>query len=357
MRRDLPAFLLSAAALVLVACGGGKTIVAPKPENPKAVADTDAGPPLRGTVTKSGDTLELRECGAAAEHPMAVGDPSGELAKAYAALATPKGDSLDVELRGAQSADGASFAMTELVRARVLHGGASCERPVFDGDYLVNGNEPFWTVEIKPDGIVYRSPEVPKGRAYPYAMTRTETGASVYATRIDKPQVSTLEISLEPGRCVDSMSGEIRSVKGHVALDGRKLEGCAAAGIPRGGFGDAPLDELNRFAGSYPDEATLWGSPSIKPRLDALLGAKAKIFLENMQVRSPVKRDAGIFYVTGNKAHQGGVDNAIFVADPDSDTIVVVLFVNGVREDFAEGGRDVPFPAEVKKTIEGLEHR
>jgi hypothetical protein len=48
------------------------------------------------------------------------------------------------------------------------------------------------------------------------------------------------------------------------------------------------------------------------------------------------------------------LDNAIFLADPASDTIEVILFKNRSRRDFKEGGRDVALPADVDAAIDNL---
>jgi hypothetical protein len=80
-------------------------------------------------------------------------------------------------------------------------------------------------------------------------------------------------------------------------------------------------------------------------------------FLENMQVPSPLMSDAGLFYVTGNKSHQGGSDAAAFVADPAADSISVILFAHGARRDFKEGGRETALPAEVVAMIGKMEKK
>ena len=64
---------------------------------------------------------------------------------------------------------------------------------------------------------------------------------------------------------------------------------------------------------------------------------------------------AGAFYATANKQHQGGLDNAVFLADPASDTIEIVLLTHGLRQDFKEGGREVALPSEVLKAIGNME--
>ena len=351
-------FLFMAIPLVLplAACGGEKSGTAPA-ERPAAQAAGESSSigPVRGVVTTSGAVTTFRECGAPTDGAMTLDDPRGELAKAFASLEAKPADGIYVEVDGAPAADGKTLVWTRLLRARALREGIACDAPVFEGEFVANGNEPFWAIEIRENDIVYRSPELPKGRTYPYAFTRTATGSVVYATKTDGPVVSTLEIAFEPARCVDSMSGELRSFKAHVTLDGLELSGCGLAGVPRGEFGNAPLDELNRFTGAYPHTVNLWDNPVIQKRLEVLLGTALKTFLEHMKVQSPLMKDGGVFYVTGNKPHQGGLDNAIFLADPASDTIAVFLFVNGVRRDFVENGRDVALPAEVVTTIGNME--
>jgi uncharacterized membrane protein len=333
--------------LSLAACGGPKNGPTPAEQPPaEATYEFSSNVPVRGILTLSGGAATFRECGAPAGTTVTLADPAGEFAKVFASLEAKPTDGIYVELGGTPG---------ELRRARSLREGTACDTPVFEGEFVASGNEPFWTIEIHENGIVYRSPELPKGRVYPYAFTRTATGAVVYATKTEGPVVSTLEISLEPARCVDSMSGELRSFKAHVTLDGRGLSGCAHAGVPHGEFGTAPLDELNRFKGAYPHTVHLWDDSAIHHRLEALLGSSMKPFLANMNVQSPLMKDGGIFYVAGNKPHQGGLDNAIFLADPATDTLAVILYVNGARRDFKEGGRDVALPAEVVTLIGNLE--
>jgi uncharacterized membrane protein len=335
--------------LLAVACGEPKvgTRSAEPPATETGSEPSSTGP-VRGILTIVDGVTTLRECGAPAKAATTLADPAGELAAAFASLNADPSGGIYVELEGLQG---------KLLRASGRKEGAGCDTPVFEGEFVASGNEPFWAVEIRENGIVYRSPELPTGRIYPYAFTRTASDAVIYATKTEGPVVSTLEVSLEPERCVDSMSGELRSFKARVALDGRSLSGCAITGVPRGEFGDAPLDELNRFAGAYPHTVHLWDDPVIHERLKTLLGPSMKAFVENMKVQSPVMKDGGVFYVTGNRPHQGGSDNAIFLADPASDTLAVILFVNGTRRSFNEGGREVVLPDEIVTMIGNRDNR
>jgi uncharacterized membrane protein len=344
---DARATAIACLLALLAACGGDNGTRTEARKDAEGSEEPPAEIPRRGVAVKTGDTFTFQECGVPAGRPLNLVDRWGEMAKAFTSLDAAASAGIYVELRGKLSSDGGSLTIDELVRARQPGNGLACEPPVFAGDYVANGNEPFWAIEIREDGIVFKTPGEPKGRIYPYAITRTETGSAVYATKLDTPKVSTLEIALEPARCVDSMSGEVRAFKAHVVHNKTTLEGCAAAGVPPGGYGDAPLNELTRFLGTRPDTAGMWSQAALAPRLAALLGAKEKTLLEHLHVRSPLMWDGRVFYVTGNKPQQGGIDMAAFVADPATDTINVILVTGGVREDFKEAGRDVTLPAEV----------
>ena len=350
VRIPFPIVLL--AALVAGACGTSHDAPTP-PAAPTSAGAEETGPPLRGTAESAG-ALALRECGAVAGRTIALDDPHGEIRSALSGLAPAS--PVYLELRGSPSPDGTKFKVAKVERARGEHAGVACEPPVSAGDFVAAGTEPFWSIEILETGIVYRSPEEPKGITYPYGVTPNATGRREYASKIEGAHPSTLDVVLDPGRCLDAMSGEVFGYKARVTRNGVKLSGCAAPGVPPGGFGDAPLDELARWLGTYPTGRT-WTTPPVGARLDVLLGPKAAAFRKNIEVHSPLMRDGGIYYVTGNKPHQGGLEGAIFMADPATDTINVILFTNGTREDFKEGDRTIEPPDEVKTTLAGLPPR
>ncbi|HJQ99051.1 MAG TPA: hypothetical protein VJ826_12130 [Candidatus Polarisedimenticolaceae bacterium] len=340
---------LLAAVTLLAGCARGNVPASPAP-SPDTIVPP--GPPIRGELRKHGDALAFTVCGAPESTGQPLSGKSAEIADAWKAMGIPDDGALYVEVRG--TADRAAFRVEELVRARPVGEGARCLQPVFDGDFVVNGNEPFWAIEIRRDGIVYRAPDIPKGRTYPYAVTRT-AGQPFYATRLPGPPASMLEIELRPRRCVDSMSGEIRSYVAHVTLDQRELHGCATEGFPLDELGDGPLDELRRYAGTYEAGGPLWKTEPLKERLAALLGDKLAAFETRFQITGPLRQEGGVYYATGNQAHQGGIDVAAFLADPETDTINVVLVENRKREDFKEGGREVTVPAEVRTFLANVE--
>lgn len=347
--------LLLGAGLVLALSGCGHS---PTPEQAAAASPPphEASPVVvRGTLAKTEAGFALTPCGSR-ETPLRLEGTLADVESAWASLGGTGREALAAEIRGVPSGDGA-LRVTDLVRARSRRD-LGCDVPVFDGDYVASGNEPFWSVEVRHDAIVFKSPEIPKGRSYPYSVVpSTGDGTVEFATKIDAPAVSTLSLRIRSGRCVDSMSGEVRSFKARAEIDGKALEGCAAAGVPQGGFGDDPLDELERYAGGYAHESGLWRSEPLASRLKALLGAKLAPFEENLRVASALSKEGGVYYLVGNKPHQGGNDFAVFVADPDSDTINVVLYEGGHRTDFREGDRELPLPKEAEAMLKSAEAR
>lgn len=107
------------------------------------------------------------------------------------------------------------------------------------------------------------------------------------------------------------------------------------------------LSELRRHVGQYPRDIYLWGHPLLAQRLHALLGDKHQTFLENMRVQGPLTEENGLLFVTGNKPHEGGVDMAVFLADPVNDKLQVWLSSGGVAESFSEAETPLPDPPSV----------
>jgi uncharacterized membrane protein len=352
------AALAAIVAIALGACGrsgdGPSTATVPHPAAPPT---GPSEPPLRGVIGSAGTTFSFRACGAPESALATVTEGRDEVGAVWAALHPAPGRAVYVEIRGKESADGKSVSVEDVLRAHVDGEGSGCDRPVFDGDFFASGNEPGWSVEIRPSGILYRSAAEPKGLSFPYSALRTGSGTIEYAARIDKPKVRTLAVEIEPGRCVDSMSGEIRGFVARVEFDGVKLQGCAAAGVPAGGFGDGPLDELRRYDGVNPAGSSFWSIEPWKGRLMTLLRSSRGSFDASMQACGPVMEDRGVNYVIGNKPHRRGADIAVFAADPGTDTINVVLVENGMRRDFKEGDRNVALPSEVRTALANLEAR
>lgn len=87
------------------------------------------------------------------------------------------------------------------------------------------GTEPFWSVEIAPDGLRYSDPENIEGTAF--AATAVPDGAGGRWTGTLRGQPLTLLVL--PGACSDGMSDTVYPFKATLERGGQTLSGCARA--------------------------------------------------------------------------------------------------------------------------------
>ena len=165
----------------------------------------------------------------------------GELRRAHEALGSGPEGPVFVEVRAeslgaGHGTDGrARVAVLELVRASPVGESAGCAEPPAPYRFRASGNEPFWSVTVGRDSVLFEQPEDPRRISAP--LTRRE-GASrrIFHAQTSGPDVHVIRVTLTPGRCADSMSGALYSFSAEVVVDGRSLSGCARAGD----LGEAP---------------------------------------------------------------------------------------------------------------------
>lgn len=213
---------------------------APRADRPDASRSTAGAAPgtfMRGMVVLRGDTASFAECGS--DRARALIDATGRLGGIYEQLAPLPGEPVYAEivarLDPAHERDRAApGTLTALELRRVSPAGESsgCARTDTRVDVLARGNEPFWSVSIYPDRIVFREPENLDGFEFPLGRSFPEKGRHVYRWNRDGPGPREIEIVLEETGCTDSMSGEYLHLTATVTLDGRVYSGCGvAAGV------------------------------------------------------------------------------------------------------------------------------
>jgi uncharacterized membrane protein len=132
-----------------------------------------------------------------------------------------------------------SRAVTLLSLRRVvpLGEGGGCRMPPTDARVVARGNEPFWSVRVLGDRLVFSEPDAPDGIEVPAAPPVGLEGGLVYRSADDRHEAPALELVLEDRGCTDSMSGEYMHLTARVRVDGRTMSGCAYAAaedLPRG---------------------------------------------------------------------------------------------------------------------------
>lgn len=144
-----------------------------------------------------------------------------------------------------------------------------------------------------------------------------------------------------------------------LALSAMTIGACSSQQTPpeqTAALATAPsLASLNNFAGKYPAEIKLWEKQPLQGRLPALLGEHYEAFLVNMQVTGPLTASGNIAYVMGNKAHSGGSEAAIFLAEIESNRLHVWLLVNEILTEYHEPGPKIKLPYEVETMINEMQ--
>src|SRR5258708_1103003 len=71
---------------------------------------------------------------------------------------------------------------------------------------------------------------------------------------------------------------------------------------------------FEKYVGKYPSNL-LKGEPGLKKRLQTLLGANYSLFMERLEVETPIENIKGILVAKGCMAHGCGVEEAILLID------------------------------------------
>ncbi len=116
----------------------------------------------------------------------------------------------------------------------------------------------------------------------------------------------------------------------------------------------APIDwaALQNAVGSYNAQTQFLRQPGINRRLRALLGVQYELVMRDLQVAGPLQRDKGVYYVTGNQAHKGGVEAVAIAMQPASDLVRVWLLHEGREQVLQEQPNAFAWPAEVQTLIQ-----
>jgi len=110
--------------------------------------------------------------------------------------------------------------------------------------------------------------------------------------------------------------------------------------------------QLETKVGSYPADIGLYQKGVVAEALHQLLGKKMPVFLQNMQVSSPLGKDQ-LLFVSGNKAHQGGEEMAYLLLDPASKQLEVGL-IEQRKLRIYRSGPPLYRPAEINTMLDNL---
>lgn len=189
---------------------------------------------FRGHLVWGHESRSFTECGGEREG-WVLNEAGDELVEVYEELTTAPYQPMFVEVRGTWEASpregfgaeyDAALRITELLRAE--NEGFGCRLDLDDVLFVASGNEPFWRLQIRDDGIFMRSMEAPDEIVFPAPEMR---GQAPLITFISSAPDAGIEVSLEERRCIDTMSGARFAWAATVTTGGKNFAGCAAEGL------------------------------------------------------------------------------------------------------------------------------
>ncbi|HKQ57082.1 MAG TPA: hypothetical protein VJY35_04370 [Candidatus Eisenbacteria bacterium] len=104
--------------------------------------------------------------------------------------------------------------------------------------WIARGNEPFWAVEVSPEGIVLREPDRPDGVRGAYTPPAIQGRTVVYRTVLVGDRDLPLELSIEEKACSDGMSDQGYAYTAVARVGDRVLSGCAERRVVGAAFSD-----------------------------------------------------------------------------------------------------------------------
>lgn len=149
-------------------------------------------------------------------------------------------------------------------------------------------------------------------------------------------------------------AGEAKQQAAQLVADNPAL-GLAVSAVQQGMEKSANAlqwQQLETKVGSYPADIGLYQKGVVAEALHQLLGKKMPVFLQNMQVSSPLGKDQ-LLFVSGNKPHQGGEEMAYLLLDPSSKQLEVGLIEQGKLRIY-RSGPPLYRPAEINTMLSNL---
>lgn len=123
-----------------------------------------------------------------------------------------------------------------------------------------------------------------------------------------------------------------------------------------GAAAQEPLASLQESVGKYPyDDVNYLEQGVLAARLRALLGERYPLLLANMRTVSPLTEAGGLWFITGNRPHEGGADAAAVVIDPRQNALRVWLLSAGKSSEFVDPPlARIPWPKDVQTMQQNL---
>lgn len=127
-----------------------------------------------------------------------------------------------------------------------------------------------------------------------------------------------------------------------------------AAATPMSSLQTSPLSSLREYVGQYPSDSNVsfLEQGVLADRLKQMLGKDYPTLLSNLRTVSPLSADAGRWFITGNRPHEGGTESAAVVVDAAQNAVRVWMLHEGKSTEYQDPSQvNVPWPVDVQTML------
>lgn len=127
-----------------------------------------------------------------------------------------------------------------------------------------------------------------------------------------------------------------------------------AAATPISSLQASPLSSLREYVGTYPSDSNVsfLEQGVLAERLKQLMGKDYSTLLANLRTVSPLTADAGRWFITGNRPHEGGTEAAAVVVDAAQNAVRVWMLHEGKSTEYQDPSQvNVPWPVDVQTML------
>lgn len=168
-----------------------------------------------------------------------------------------------------------------------------------------------------------------------------------------KPSVPTeIAVPVQVTPPVEAASVAVEAVNG---MNGNAVAVTESVVVAENSASPNGLASLQQYVGTYPSDrqVSFLEQGVLAERLKQMLGADYANFLLNMRTVGPLTQDGMVWFITGNRPHEGGMEEAAVVIDAPQNAIRVWMLHEGkVNEWITPVGAKVPWPTDVQTMID-----
>ncbi|MEG0921285.1 MAG: hypothetical protein RSD57_12595 [Comamonas sp.] len=108
---------------------------------------------------------------------------------------------------------------------------------------------------------------------------------------------------------------------------------------------------LQSQVGRYQNEAPFLQHGVMATKMQHLLGDQAPVFLRNLEVAGPLQKEGSVYYITGNRQHEGGSNAGAVALDAQSNTMRIWWQQDGQPRVVQDPGAAFKWPSDVNQMI------